>query len=176
MVARPFSHVRVWLLGLALASLALAGCGKGKSNPAAPQMNLSAAFNGTWIGSLTGPDSTQQSGWSPRDRDSLWIVFSDTSMTYYMAPAQGADSSLSPPPDTCFISYPVALNSLADPDVSFRVNLFTRLHLSPAVPFDGVRNGTTLTGTMAIPGDSLGGHWSAVFCSTCPDTAKACGP
>ena len=140
----------------------------------APAADPNTAFYGTWVGTLSGPDSTQRSGWSAGSRDSIWVVLQATSMKYYMSPTKGSAVSLSRSPDSCFVRYPAALSSLSDPHLSFRVNFSQGLHLGSAEPFVATRDGNTLTGSMQIDGDTLAGHWTATLCATCPDTAKEC--
>lgn len=179
MATKPFLRASTCVLCLVLASLT--GCGK-SSSPAGPAADSNAALYGTWIGTLTGPARTQPSGWSAASRDSIWVVIGKGSTSgapadstkYFMAPTAGSGSSLSLPEDTCFFRYPTASNSLSDPNVSFRVNFSQRLmntagqFLDSAVPFVATRSGNTLTGSMTIPGDTLGGNWTATLCTTCP--------
>ena len=66
MVSRP--SLRVWTGVLCLVLASLPGCGK-SSNPVAPAADPNTAFYGTWVGTLSGPDSTQRSGWSAGSRD-----------------------------------------------------------------------------------------------------------
>jgi hypothetical protein len=158
---------------LAFVVVLLTACEKKNEGPTAPAPDSNTAFNGTWIGLLSGPDSTQRSGWSPESRDSIRVVFSGATMKFYMAPAHTFERSLSPPADTCFTRYPAALNSSTDLNVSFRVN-FRNLSLGSGERFDAVRNGNTVTGTMRIAGDAVGGTWTATSCPTCPDSANVC--
>jgi len=167
------------LLVLALASTlaSLPGCGKDETdndNPTGPAPPSNTALHGVWVGSLIGPDVIQRSGWSTKCRDSVWLVLGENVTKYYMSPAAGADSSLALPPDTCFVRYASALSSISDPNVSFRVNFYAHRVGWESVPFVGVRNGTSLAGTMTLPGDSAAGSWALTLCPTCPDTAKRC--
>ena len=97
-------------------------------------------------------------------------------MKFYMSRADTLAPSLSVTPDSCFVRHPAALNSLSDPNVSFRLNFSQTLHLGGVVPCEATRTGTTLTGSMMIPGDTLAGHWTATFCPACSDSdsVKVC--
>lgn len=154
----------VFLVALAMA---LPGCGD-DSNPIEPVAPATSAMFGNWIGTLSGPSARQPSGWPADTRDSLWVVFSESGMDFQLLPAAGAAVSVSPAGSTCFERYPSALNSIADPSVSFRVNLSSAPGLASAVPFVGTRSADTLRGTVTIPGDTLASHWTAVRCATCP--------
>ena len=171
MATRPRSLVFTGVLCLLLASLP--GCSK-SSNPTGPAADPNAAMYGVWTGTMTGPDIVQQSGWSSGSVDSIWVVFHGPDMRYSMSPTVGSQPFLSLSSDTCFVTYPSALNSLSDPQVSFRVNFTKTFHLVVVATSVATRDGSTLTGTMTLPGDTLSGHWTAKFCSTCPDSAEEC--
>ena len=173
----PVFRARTALMCLIVTSLT--GCGKDPP-PSAPPADTNSALRGTWIGTLTGPRVLQPSLWSPDDRDSIWIVFGNISglpadsAKFYMTPRPGGSASLSIPADTCFVRYPTANTTLSDPNVAFRVNFSLKLRnsfgqpLDSAVPLVATRSGTTLTGTLTIPGDSLAGTWTATYCASCP--------
>ncbi len=176
MGSRPIMRAGIGWICLVLS---ITGCSK-DPKPSAPPVDTNSALHGTWIGTLTGPSALQPSLWTPEDRDSIWIVFGNASglpadsTKFYMAPRRGGSASLSIPTDTCFVRYPTASTTLADPNVALRVNFSLKLKnssgqpLDSAVPLVATRNGTTLTGTMTIPGDTLSGTWTATYCATCP--------
>jgi len=168
MASRPFSRACTGVLILALASSI--SCSK-NSNTTAPPVDSTSPLSGNWIGVLSGPAETQESGWFDTSRDSIWLVFDGTEMEYHMARSVGSAHSLSPPADSCFDRYPVALNALSDLGVSFRLNLSQTLPFATSVPFQATRSGNTLAGTAMIPGDTLAGQWTATFCATCSDAS-----
>lgn len=168
----------VTLLVLAALTLAaLNGCdgnGGDDNGPTGPAGDSNAPLHGVWIGGLVGPDDAQRSGWSPKCRDSLWIVIGPGQVKYWMAPAAGAESSLALPPDTCFVRHAAAVNVLAEPHLSFRVNFHDYRVGWEQVTFTGTRDADALTGTLMLPGDTLAGRWSLARCATCADSAKQC--
>jgi hypothetical protein len=162
------------LAGLTLAVLNGCDGNGGEPPPTGPGADANAPLYGVWIGGLAGPEIIQRSGWSPKCRDSLWVVIGPRLVKYWMSPAAGAESSLAKPPDTCFVRRAAAVNRLAEPHVSFRVNFHSYRVGWEAVTFTGARDGDSIIGTLTLPGDTVAGRWSLTRCASCADSAKQC--